>query len=202
MAQGEQELKFFLSESAYGRILELCQPTSPPLRFSNLYFQSAEPVERADWVLRLRRSEGDDGGELTLKVGREVSPGMFRSTEYSAQVDSADVIAWQGTEPLRVFFDEVSPLLPVFRGASHNIRQVVRAPLGPVALWELDRTSLPDASVFHELEIEWQSDAEPTVEEVAAFRVELEEWFASQGFSEITPSRKTKYRRFLDSLGC
>ena len=200
MAQGEQELKYQLSESAYGRILELCQPTDPAVSFSNMYFQAAEPVERADWVLRLRRSEGA-GGELTLKLGREVSPGMFRSTEYTAEVQSDEVAAWQGTEPLRVFFEEVSPLLPVFRGASHNIRQVVLAPLGPVARWELDRTSLPDASVFHELEIEWEPDAEPTVEEVAAFRAELEEWFVSQGFSDITPSRKTKYRRFLDSLG-
>lgn len=199
MAQKERELKYELSETAHERLLELCEPLEEVREFSNLYFEAGEPVERKDWVLRLRR-EGDDGGELTLKIGRELAPGMFSSTEYTARVSGAEPETWEGTEPYRVFLQEISGRAPRLQGASHNQRHLLKAPIGPVGSWELDRTSLPDDSVFYELEIEWDSGSEPSAEEVSAFREELEQWLESNDLGPARPSRKTKYRRFLDAL--
>ncbi len=199
MAQKERELKYELSEFAYQRLLELCQPIGEVVDFSNLYFQAGEPVERKDWVLRLRR-QGDGGGELTLKIGGETAPGMFSSTEYTALVKGAEPETWEGTDPYRVFLQEISSRPPGLQGASHNQRHLLEAAIGPVGSWELDRTSLPDGSTFHELEIEWEPGTEPSAEEVATFRTELEQWLESNGLGPARPSRKTKYRRFLDSL--
>lgn len=199
MAQKERELKYELSESAHGRLLELCEPLGELREFSNLYFQAEEPVERKDWVFRLRR-QGDGEGELTLKIGRELAPGMFSSTEYTARVKGAEPETWEGTEPYRVFLQEISSRPPRLQGASHNRRHLLKAAIGPVESWELDRTTLPDDSVLYELEIEWEPDTDPSIEEVSAFREELEQWLESSGLGPARPSRKTKYRRFLDAL--
>ena len=199
MAASEDELKYELSERGYHRLLEFATPLGEALRFRNLYFQAAEPVERRDWVLRLREQQ-DGAWELTLKVGREVAAGMFSSVEYTTDVRSDDPADWVGTEPLEVYFQEISKSLPVFQGMSQNTRSRVVAPVGPVKRWEVDRTVLADGSIFHELEIEWEPGVRPSVSEVAAFRIALEQWMEEQGMGPVQPSRKTKYRRFLDSL--
>lgn len=199
MMQKERELKYELTSSAHQRIREHATPLGEPERFSNLYYQAAEPVERRDWVLRLRRW-GDGGGELTLKIGREASPGLFCSTEYSCTVDSNDPASWSEAEPYRVFRQEISALSPELQGVSFNERWRLRAPFGPVATWELDQTRLPDGTCFYELEIEWEPEAEPSTEEIAGFRAELESWMLAHDLGAARPSRVTKYRRFLDSL--
>ncbi len=199
MAQSENELKYELTELAYTRLLELAPLLAEPLFFRNIYFKSAEPVERRDWVLRLRTQQ-DGRSELTLKVGREVSPGMFSSTEYSCVVASDIPGDWAGSEPLEIYLREISPLLPVLQGEAQNLRSCVVAPLGPVSRWEIDRTILADGSYFFELEIEWEAHQQPSALEVAEFRRALEGWMDEQGLGPVSLSRKTKYRRFLDSL--
>lgn len=200
MAQSENELKYELTESSYQRLLELAPHLGEPLLFRNIYFKAAEAVERRDWVLRLRTQQ-DGASELTLKIGREVSPGMFASTEYSCEVSSDRPCDWVSSEPLEVYFREISTALPVLQGEAQNKRSCIAGPLGPVSRWEVDRTVLADGSIFFELEIEWEEDQRPSTLEVAEFRRDLEFWMDEQGLGPISPSRKTKYRRFLDSLG-
>lgn len=197
--QKEKELKYELTFSAHQRIRELARPFGQPERFTNLYYRAAEPVERRDWVLRLRRWEGG-GGELTLKIGRETSPGMFCSTEYTCAVESDDPAKWTQAEPYRVFCQEISTLAPELQGVSLNQRWRLWAPFGPVTTWELDQTKLPDGTCFYELEIEWEPKAEPSTEEIERFRLELEGWMLAHDMGAPRPSRVTKYRRFLDSL--
>lgn len=198
--QQENELKYELDEESYHHLLGLLPQVNGVSDFSNAYFQVASETGRRDWVLRLRCFGEQPGGELTLKIGRQLSPGTFRSTEYSVAVLSAEPESWEGTEPLLVFREEISSESLQLQGAARNQRRLVKAPLGPVENWEVDRTVLPDGTLCHELEIEYPPDANPSAEELEGFRMQVEEWLFEQ---DIAPraSTRTKYRRFLESLG-
>jgi hypothetical protein len=199
VSQLENELKYELDEPSYQRLLERLAPLGKPLVFRNIYFACSLDSGRRDWVLRLRRGSSDPG-ELTLKIGGEVSPGTFRSIEYTAAVLGVDPTRWEDTEPLRVLRSEVSRSPLVLQGEAHNERWLLAAPLGPVPRWELDRTTLPGGKTCYELEIEYPAGSSPTVQEVGAFRGQLQDWLAAQGVS-AGASRKTKYRRFLEATG-
>lgn len=198
--QQESELKYELEEQSYHRLLGLLPEMGRASDFSNLYFQVGEETGRRDWVLRLRRFGGKSGGELTLKIGRQLSPGAFSSVEYSAWVESDLPAQWEGTEPLQVFRREVSRGPLHLQGEARNQRRLVKAPFGPVEGWEIDRTELPNGQICHELEIEYPPQAHPTVEELQGFRMEVEEWLFEQDIAP-RPSERTKYRRFLEALG-
>lgn len=200
MATPENELKYELSETAYHYLLASLSPEGEAQVFRNAYYAVETDVGRRDWVLRLRQREASVGGELTLKVGRQVSPGSFSSVEHTALVQSDLPADWEETEPLRVFRQEISSEALVCRGAAKNERRLLTAPLGPAPLWELDCTTLPNGKVFYELEIEFPPETAPTAEQIAGFRAELEEWMFDQGVQAV-PGKKTKYRRFLDSIG-
>lgn len=195
----EEELKYELSEQAYHALLGLATQEGETQKFCNGYYVTAQDTGRRDWVLRLR--QGEQGpGELTLKIGRRTGPGTFSSEEYTALVESRQPDTWESTEPLQVFRREISrdPLL--LQGESHNERRVLAAPMGPVAFWELDRTTLPNGKVFHELEIEYPAESSPTPEQIIGFRHQLEDWIFDCGLQAV-PSQKTKYRRFLEAVG-
>lgn len=200
MGQKENELKYELSEDSYHGLLAATAAVGAPRRFDNVYFHVEEETGRRDWVLRLRRQQGDAGGELTLKVGRQTSPGTFSSMEYSARVSSADPLDWEETEPVRIFRQEISRAPILFQGQTHNERQEVEAPLGPVPRWEIDKTELPNGKLCYELEIEYPPDASPTPEQLSGFRARIEEWLFDLDLKSST-STKTKYRRFLESIG-
>lgn len=200
MAQKENELKYELCQESYHALLAATDSLGEPQRFSNTYFHVEEETGRRDWVLRLRRRAGEGGGELTLKVGRQTSPGTFSSVEYTAQVHSATPADWEETEPMRVFRQEISRGAVVCQGQTLNERQVVRAPLGPVPGWEVDRTELPNGKICFELEIEYPPDISPTPEQLSGFRAQIEEWLFDQELKSST-STKTKYRRFLEAIG-
>ncbi|HIB63833.1 MAG TPA: CYTH domain-containing protein, partial [Phycisphaerales bacterium] len=76
----ETEFKFLLTESQYRALVKELGPPLRSRRLINRFFVPARPVDRRDWVLRLRL-EGEKK-ELTLKIGREIEPGLFDSTEY------------------------------------------------------------------------------------------------------------------------
>ena len=200
MAQQENELKYELSEESYHSLLGLLSQEGETLSFFNAYFVASEDTGRRDWVLRLRRSGDEGAGELTLKVGRQTSPGAFSSTEYTAEVQSDQPADWEETEPMRVFRQEISKVAIVPQGRARNERKIVQAPLGPVRQWEVDRTELPNGKVCYELEIEYPPDVSPSPEQIAGFRAELEEWMFEHSL-KATASSKTKYRRFLEAVG-
>ena len=198
MAQVENELKYELDEASYLRILELLAAAGEPRDFCNIYLVAEGGEGRRDWNLRLRQI-APPGGELTLKVGRETSPGMFSALEYTAQVSSDDPADWEGTEPIRFLREEVAegPIRRV--GYIRNLRCLLVAPFGPVERWELDRAELPGGRVVYELEIEYPPDAAPSAGELAGFRLGVEEWLSGHGLP-VRASRKTKYRRFLEAV--
>jgi hypothetical protein len=198
VAQIENELKYELDQAAYERILSLLPAAAPPKEFSNVYFEARGGEGRRDWNLRLRQV-APPGGELTLKVGRETSPGVFCATEYTAQVDSDEPTDWEDTEPMRALRQAVASGPVTRQGEIRNRRCLLTAPFGPVANWELDRAELPGGSAFHELEIEYSAQDSPSAEDIARFRRQLEEWLRANNLP-VQSSRKTKYRRFLESL--
>lgn len=199
MAQQENELKYELSEESYHGLLAATVAVGEPRRFSNAYYHVDCETGRRDWVLRLRRQQGLPD-ELTLKVGRQTSPGIFSSTEYTANVESSLPQDWEETEPVRMFRKEISAAPIVSQGEARNERRVVEAPLGPVPHWEIDRTELPNGKVAYELEIEYPTEVSPTPEQLSGFRAQLEDWLFTQDL-KASPSGKTKYRRFLESVG-
>ena len=187
----ETEFKFLLTESQYG-VLE--KELGAPLRSRSLvnrYFVPAEPVERRDWVLRLRLE--DHRKELTLKIGREIQPGLFDSTEYNELVDSEDPDDWEGCRPLRVFREGVSESALRVQGESRTLRHVFAPPVEVGKAWEVDRCELPGGKVFYELEVE--------VEGRGPFEKQREtllDWLAGIGIRPEV-SQKTKYARFLEA---
>lgn len=198
MAQNETEFKYQLKEADYRRLLSHVSAPLKVLVFTNRYFLADEPIARQDWVLRLRRGDGLSN-ELTLKIGKEMSPGVFRSLEYSACVEDDDPLAWEVTEPMEVLRREISTAPLLVHGEVINERRVVPAPLEPLGVWEVDKTEFPDGTVCYELEAEWPDGRIPTPEELGNYRQSLEAWLVSCDI-RVEPSRVTKYRRFLDSL--
>jgi inorganic triphosphatase YgiF len=191
----ETEFKFLLSPAEYDTVKENLGAPLRERRFLNRYYTVSPVGEvRRDWVLRLRVE--NELKELTLKIGREVSPGLYQSTEYTRMVESEAPSHWDQTEPVLVLRREigVSPL--VLQGEARNVRLIYKAPVEVGRHWELDCTKLPDGTTFRELEIEIEAD---TPQELEQSRNTLSEWFRAQGL-ELQPSEMTKYARFLRAI--
>lgn len=194
MAERETEFKFLLSETEHSLIVSgasLLRESS----FVNRYFEVEDSIDRTDWVLRLRMR--DDKSILTLKIGREIGPGLFDSQEFSEPVKSLESEHWENTEPMRVLRKEISQKPLRLKGEIKNTRTVIEAPVGVGREWELDRVVFPNDEILHELEIEVVYESS---EQLAHSREEVESWLNSLGI-EPRPSLKTKYGRFLESLG-
>lgn len=191
----ETEFKFLLSDSDYQSV---CKALNPPLKereFLNRYFTVDPPPQRKDWVLRLR-VEGDSQ-ELTLKIGREISPGVFDATELNEMVPNQSPSGWESTEPVRKFRDEISRQPLLLQGEAKNRRLVFAAPIKVGQEWELDRCELPGGSVFCELEVELEYS---NPEDLSKKNQLVLEWLRGHG-AEPLPSEKTKYARFLAAVG-
>ncbi len=160
--------------------------------FVNRYYSLAESDRREDWVLRTRQEAQEL--VLTLKIGREISPGVFDSIEYSAKVfgDTGD---WEGTEPMRRFRQEISQGAVSLQGEMRNRREIYRPAVEVGRAWELDLAILPSGEQFSELEVEVvvENDSLPVLRE------RLEGWIRECGV-EPRPSTETKYARFLKAL--
>lgn len=191
MAERETEFKFLLSSFERDRLrVSLGEPVRVKT-FVNRYY-TLNSSGRKDWVLRIR--EDSSNRVLTLKIGREVAPGVFDSVEYSASVGPEEA-SWESTEPMRVFREQISQDPISLQGEMGNRREVYRAPIDVGALWELDAAKLPNGEQFSELEVEVVAE----LEGLAELRRRLESWLGSVGINPV-PSAKTKYARFLASL--
>jgi uncharacterized protein YjbK len=191
LAEQETEFKYLLSEEDYHKVAQALGRPERERRFINRYFTVVGGTERRDWVLRLRVE--DDRRELTLKIGREIAPGVFDSVEYNQLVQSEQPVDWFETEPIAVLRAEVSTAPIVEQGESHNLRRLYRPPVKVGRVWELDKCELPQGLRFCELEIEVE------VSDVDASAVLLSGWLDALGVV-ARPSEQTKYARFLASL--
>ena len=194
MVERETELKLWLSFESYSRLLEQLGEPLKVREFSNIYYVVDEQLSRRDWVLRLRCESGKR--ELTLKIGREVSPGVYDSLEYSEIVDTHDTAAWEQFEPLKILRNEISTARVLVQGASKNKRLVFKPPINVGEEWELDQTSLPDGTSFCELEVEIAWRSEPELEKA---KKELSHWL-SKNEIPFRESEMTKYARFLKAV--
>ncbi len=196
MTERETEIKLLLSQSGAEKLSSILGEPIREKTLVNQYFVAQAAVERRDWVLRLR-SEGDKR-TLTLKIGREVAPGLFDSIEVSEQVTETEPVHWESTSTLRRFREEISNAPIRLLGETKTLRRVCRAPLAGARFWEIDQTLYPDGTLFWELEIEICSDqGQPS--DGSSLPEMIREWLVQHGI-ENSPSRKTKYARFLDSL--
>lgn len=192
MTERETEFKYLLSAQGFQRLTASLGPARSSRKLVNRYYVPREATSRRDWVLRLRLYE--DGNELTLKLGREVEPGLFDSMEYSAKDVAEDPAGWEGLEPLQIFRREVSAAPLMVQGESVTHRQLYSPPVKAGKGWEVDRCQLPDQADFCELEIELAQGQEPE-----SSRQLVESWLKTSGV-EFEPSRKTKYARFLEAV--
>jgi adenylate cyclase class IV len=193
LTEQETEFKYQLTPTAHLNLTELLGSPRKERRFTNRYYTVANN-NRRDWVLRLRVE--DQSKELTLKIGRVLSSGIYDSVEYSEFVNSAEPTEWNDTEPIRTLNREISEEPVELQGEARNQRLVFDAPLPVGREWEVDRCELPDGEVFYELEVEVHTNALP---EISVLREKLEHWLKERGIP-IQPSQTTKYRRFLASL--
>lgn len=191
MAEQETEFKYLLSLDDYHKVAGALGKPERERRFINRYFTVVGGTERRDWVLRLR-VEGERR-ELTLKIGREVTPGLFDSTEYNELVSSEDPTDWSQAEPFKVLRAEVSTAPVIEQGESRNLRQIYLPPVKVGRVWELDRCELPQGRQFCELEVEVESS------DVDSSAKLLNDWLEALGVA-ARPSEKTKYARFLEAL--
>lgn len=187
----ETEFKYLLRAADYDALRSALGAPLKERTLVNRYFALQEPTERKDWVLRLRLE--NDARELTLKIGREIGPGLFDSQEFNATVFTEDPTDWEQTTPLQMFRSEISTDAVSVQGESRTVRSVFVAPIEVGRYWELDRCELPDGSVFCELEVEVSAD------DLELKKAALNEWLLAQGVAPQV-SNKTKYRRFLDSV--
>ena len=191
MAEQETEFKYLLSLDDYLKVAGALGKPEHERCFVNRYFTVVGGTARRDWVLRLR-VEGERR-ELTLKIGREVAPGLFDSLEYNELVPSENPADWSQTEPFKVLRAEVSTAPVTEQGEARNLRQVYQPPVKVGRVWELDRCELPHGRQFCELEVEVKtSDVESSGKLING-------WLDALGVS-ARPSEKTKYARFLASL--
>ena len=190
----ETELKFLLREEAFHLLLERLGKPRKCLKFVNQYYSVIPSLERRDWVLRCRKFESKR--VLTLKVGREVQPGVFDSTEYSDNVDSGNPSDWENASVMKTFREQISTQPIQLQGAVNNERIVFDTPLGFGQFWELDRTEYPKGSIVHELEVEVPF---VSTEELELRSRQIADYLSEAGV-KAEPSRRTKYARFLQSL--
>lgn len=192
MAEQEIEFKFELEQSAYLTLTQRLGRPTDERRFANCYYTVPKNTRR-DWVLRLRCE--DEHKELTLKLGRLVSTGLYESMEYTAMVETRDPDGWLDTEPIRVLRQEISSEPLIYQGESRNHRLLFDAPIEVGRTWEVDHCELPNGEEFYELEVEVQGEEPPDIEEL---RGRLLHWLDACGIA-VKPSTTTKYKRFLAS---
>ena len=190
----ETELKFLVGEEAVEQLKADLGEPSRHLVFLNEYYTILPKSERRDWVLRCRKFESQS--VLTLKIGREVQPGVFDSTEYSDTVVSDNIADWEEFSVMKVFREQVSTQAIQLQGAVKNERTVFETPLAFGKYWELDRTQYPQGVTVHELEVEIPYGSE---EELEGRSREIRDYLAERGI-EAKPSRMSKYARFLEAL--
>lgn len=193
MAERETEFKYLLEPSQSERLRAALGVPLESHRFSNKYYTLSGERQRKDWVLRLRQD--DARSILTLKIGREVSPGVFDSMEYTAEV-TGDPESWEDSEPMQVFRREISEEPVHFQGEMQNVRECYRAPVAVGEVWELDSATLPGGGRFFELEIEVRAE----IEVLPSLRTAVEQWLQSCGVPPVV-GKRTKYARFLDAVG-
>lgn len=193
MAERETEFKYVLEPSQSESLRAALGAPLESRRFSNKYYTLSGERQRKDWVLRVRQD--DSRAVLTLKIGREVSPGVFDSMEYTAEVTDGPE-SWEDSEPMHVFRREISAEPVHFQGEMQNLRECFRAPVAVGEVWELDSATLPDGTGFSELEIEVKAE----LEELTLLRATVERWLESCGVPPVAGTL-TKYARFLAAVG-
>ncbi len=159
----------------------------------NLYLDTPEGgLSAAHGALRLRQ-EGETR-TLTYKRGLSQTGSFFEILELEAEVDQP---LWQTLasgqlpdfpleplERLRQDFPGVKRLVAL--GQVQNLRICYPLPTGDTA--ELDRTEFPGGGLDYELEVETERPEE------------VERHLVSLGVP-LEPQSKTKFRRFLESIG-
>lgn len=188
----ETEFKFLLTGAEHQKLLECLEEPSRTRRFVNRYYTVNEILDRRDWVFRLRVE--DDKRELTLKIGRELEPGLFDSQEFNQLVESENPADWQQTEPWIVLRREISQESIVLQGESVTERHICAPPIPVGHVWEVDLCTLPGGETFCELEIEVPASIDLDVS-----RRNVLEWLDSRGLRPKV-SEKTKYARFLAAV--
>ena len=166
----------------------------------NFYFDTAaRDLVRKGSLLRIRRSGG--ACVLTLKHGRETSPGYFDSAEIEAPVapevleraigDPASLLEL-GLEPVRELIRLHGKPALVHLGTLENerVRRRVEAGGAGELVLEVDRMRFPDGSEAHELEIEVGSGQADAAAEWILDR-------ARRRGLRLEPERATKLERFL-----
>ncbi|HXE72503.1 MAG TPA: CYTH domain-containing protein [Candidatus Nitrosotenuis sp.] len=195
----ERELKYRLAGPAdYQALLtELGRPCAQALQV-NVYFEAPDGrIEAARSVLRLR-CEGE-ARLLTYKRGLSQEEGYFQAREVEEEVDPATaerLLAGDLSEdlwalsPLAALARDLGRCPLHVRGRTENLR--LRFPLPGGDFLELDRTVFPGGQVEFEVEVETRQP-----DQVRAW---LEGLWARTGVV-VEPQTRTKYERFLASLG-
>ena len=194
--QRECELKFHIEERPDFldlRDSERWGTRSVPERQVNHYFDTEDLLlAKQRILLRIREAEGC---VLTLKCGREVSPGNFDSLEIESEVSPGLLAAAREHPPMLLDLDlpgidelkrRVGHVALRTAGTLENER--VRREIGGWTL-EVDRLSFPDGTETYELEIE-------TVD-VDGARAWIDRELRSRGM-RLEPQRRTKFERLLD----
>lgn len=192
MSEKETEFKYLLTCDGLEQLGQLLGKPIGQRELVNRYFEPRTPTARRDWVLRLRLLA--DGNVLTLKMGKEIEPGLFDSVEYSASNVSVNPEGWEDLEPLKVFRKEISQEPLGVQGESKTCRRVFEAPVEAGEYWELDLCTLPNGEQFCELEIELTAN-----QSTGPSRELVETWLAEKGL-DFEVSRQTKYARFLAAV--
>jgi uncharacterized protein YjbK len=195
-AQRECELKFQIPSAAdFVELRDGSRWGTPgtPKQQVNHYFDTRELLLAKQRILLRIREEG--AWWLTLKVGKEVSPGNFDSLEVEHELPETDAArAFARPETLLDMELEAitelrkrvgrPPLVEI--GALRNER--VRREVDGWVL-EIDRMCFPDSSELYELEME--------TEAVEAARAWVRREIEARGI-RLEPLRQTKLERLLD----
>lgn len=195
----ERELKYILpSEDAYRRLARALGTAFSTQRQRNHYLDTADGRMASSFAM-VRVREQDGLAVLTFKQGVSQKEGYFEAEEYEAELTPAVLDAlsagavpdevWD-TEPMRLFSERFGTRSLRLQGTVDNVRSRFRLACGEIA--ELDWTTFPGGLEEFELEVETERPRE--------VEAELDELFAQVGLSK-TPQTRTKYARFLASLG-
>lgn len=200
----EIELKVAIEDaSQFERVVSCLGRCLDRFEQRNVYFDTEDGALRAQkWSLRVRYQsdtaiitlKGQDKGNLDFAIRteleRSVALGKTRELRPSTVASEAKYLVAESGMKVPLNFDGMTPI-----GAIDNIRHVYRLPgAGEPLLVELDVTTYPDGSVGYEAELEVPETAD---RERAAER--LRKVFERTKVP-WTPSRTTKYARFLRSV--
>lgn len=165
---------------------------STPQRQVNHYFDTGDLLlARRRILLRIREAAGC---VLTLKCGREVSPGSFDSLELERDVDRA-VLARALADPATILDLGIAPVGELLRRvgriplvvAGTLVNERVRRGVGGWTL-EVDRVTFPDGTESFEVEIE--------TEDVERLELWVERELLGRGIC-VGPQRRTKLEQLI-----